>query len=97
MFQNLPEVIKKTAKFLEKPITDKQLKKLTNHLSFDSMKSNPAINGEEFIKDVIIKYDMPRDDPELTFIRKGMLLFLSYFFPAKPYLGEVNVRSWLQG
>ncbi|KAL1455397.1 hypothetical protein WDU94_009492 [Cyamophila willieti] len=70
---NLPEVIKKTAKFLEKPINDKQLKKLTNHLSFDSMKNNPAINGEEFIKDVIVKYDMPRDDPELTFIRKGIM------------------------
>lgn len=70
---NLPEVIKKTAKFLEKPINDKQLKKLTVHLSFDSMKNNPAINGEEFIKDVIVKYDMPRDDPELTFIRKGIM------------------------
>ncbi|XP_022184433.1 luciferin sulfotransferase isoform X1 [Nilaparvata lugens] len=71
MKRDLPGVIRRTAKFLEKDLTDEQVSKLAHHLSFKEMKVNSAINGEEFIKEVKEKHEMPAEDPELTFIRKG--------------------------
>lgn len=71
MLQDLPSVIRRTAKFLEKDLSDRQVAELAHHLSFKEMKYNSAINGEEFIKEVKEKHEMSTEDPELTFIRKG--------------------------
>ncbi|XP_046737702.1 luciferin sulfotransferase-like [Diprion similis] len=49
MKQDLPSVIKKTATFLGKNLTTDQLSSLTEHLSFESMKLNPAANNEDLI------------------------------------------------
>lgn len=73
MFQNLKAVIQRTADFMGKKLTRLQINELCDHLQFSNMKNNPAINGEEFIKEVKEKHDMPEDDPELTFIRKGQV------------------------
>ncbi|XP_075212042.1 luciferin sulfotransferase-like [Lycorma delicatula] len=71
MKQDLPGVIRRTAQFMGKDLSDEQVSELAHHLSFKEMKVNSAINGEEFIKEVKEKHEMPIEDPELTFIRKG--------------------------
>jgi len=44
-------VIQKTAAFLgKKPLTPEQLEKAANHLSFDSMKSNPNANRDDYVR-----------------------------------------------
>lgn len=72
-FQDLKAIIKQTTDFLGKELTAEQTAELAEHLSFSNMKNNPAINGEDFIKEVKEKHDMPEDDAELTFIRKGQV------------------------
>ncbi|XP_046610967.1 luciferin sulfotransferase-like [Neodiprion virginianus] len=61
MKADLPSVIRKTAEFLGKVLTNEQLTLLTDHLSFASMKANPAVNYEdviEFNKELkLIDYD----------------------------------------
>ena len=53
MKQDLPTIIKKTAAFLQKPMSDQDALKLADHLSFKNMKNNKAVNKEDFIeKDV---------------------------------------------
>lgn len=49
MKANLPSVIKKVAKFLEKEITEEQVEILAKHLSFESMKKNDAVNKEGYV------------------------------------------------
>jgi len=44
--QDLRGGIVKIANFLGKSLTDQQLTKLTEHLGFDSMKKNSAVNNE---------------------------------------------------
>uniref|UniRef100_A0A1B6GG97 Sulfotransferase domain-containing protein n=1 Tax=Cuerna arida TaxID=1464854 RepID=A0A1B6GG97_9HEMI len=73
MKADLKGVILRTADFMGKKLSDEQVEELMFHLSFANMKNNPAINGEDFIKEVKEKHDMPEDDPELTFIRKGQV------------------------
>lgn len=46
MKKDLPKVIKKVADFLEKSLSEEQIQILTKHLSFESMKNNPAVNYE---------------------------------------------------
>ncbi|CAI6367788.1 unnamed protein product [Macrosiphum euphorbiae] len=50
MKQDLRSVIRRTAQFLGKYMPDDQLLVLENHLSFESMKKNRAVNGEPFIE-----------------------------------------------
>ena len=53
MKQDLPSIIKKTAAFLQKPISDQNVINLVSHLSFKNMKKNKAVNKEDFLeKDV---------------------------------------------
>ncbi|KAJ9573813.1 hypothetical protein L9F63_008795 [Diploptera punctata] len=46
MKKNLPAVIKSVAKFLDRTLSPEQLEQLCDHLSFDSMKNNPAVTME---------------------------------------------------
>lgn len=48
MKRDLAGCIKKVAAFLQKEITDEQIKQLEEHLSFESMKGNPQVNLEGF-------------------------------------------------
>ena len=51
MKRDLPSVIRRTAAFLNKTLTDEQVDRLTDHLSFKNMKSNKAVNKEEYEND----------------------------------------------
>ncbi|KAF2883516.1 hypothetical protein ILUMI_22689 [Ignelater luminosus] len=52
MKENLPDVIRKVATFLGKALAEEEIKKLSEHLSFESMKKNPKINREELYKTI---------------------------------------------
>lgn len=68
MIKDLRSVVQKTCAFLEKdPLSEEQLQKLCAHLSFESMKSNPALNFQQLID------DRKRYNPIIngSFIRSG--------------------------
>ena len=65
MKENLPAVIKKVAKFLEKELTPDQIQKLTTHLSFKEMKQNISVNNEDIREAAFVP------GSEGSFIRKG--------------------------
>jgi hypothetical protein len=44
MKSDLGGVIRRVSQFLQKPLTDEQIKMLIHHLDFESMKKNPALN-----------------------------------------------------
>lgn len=52
MKADLPSVVKKVAKFLGKPLPESQesMKTFLDHLSFDKMKYNTAVNKDDFMK-----------------------------------------------
>ncbi|KAL0268405.1 UNVERIFIED_CONTAM: hypothetical protein PYX00_010361 [Menopon gallinae] len=71
MKRDLPNVIRKTAKFLNVELSEKQIHDLNEHLSFKSMRSNKSVNYEELGNEVkkLVKAD--ETDENLNFIRKG--------------------------
>ncbi|VEN33642.1 unnamed protein product [Callosobruchus maculatus] len=69
MIKDLPGMIRKVASFLERPLSDEQVVKLRDHLSFDSMKKNPAVNNEELIETV--RKEQGRGKAETFHIRRG--------------------------
>lgn len=56
MKRNLSDVIQKLSTFLGKPVPQNQLSTLIEHLSFDKMRNNSAVNKSEVIKVPNIKY-----------------------------------------
>ncbi|XP_077289159.1 luciferin sulfotransferase-like [Arctopsyche grandis] len=69
MKRDLPSIIRKAAAFLDKQVTDEQIGKLCEHLSFKSMKNNPAVNLEPIIEKTNGKSYL--EQTKLRFIRKG--------------------------
>lgn len=68
MIRDLPVVIRQVADFLGKPLTEDQIERLSNHLSFENMKNNPAVNFE-LIVSLNRKYKLIDCDGE--FMRSG--------------------------
>lgn len=62
-------MIKKTAKFLSKNVTDEQIIGLCEHLKFSKMATNPSVNMELLLENRETK----EDDPDYKFIRKGKI------------------------
>ncbi|XP_067007720.2 luciferin sulfotransferase [Anabrus simplex] len=50
MKKDLPSVIRKTADFLGKTLNDEQVETLADHLSFQNMKNNKAVNYEAVVE-----------------------------------------------
>ena len=48
MKQDLPAVIRRVAGFLDKRMSDTEVSNLAEHLSFNKMKQNKAVNKEDF-------------------------------------------------
>jgi Sulfotransferase domain. len=67
--QDLECAIKKIAAFLGKTLTESDVSKLADHLSFKNMKRNPSVNLEP----IMAKKNGPDfvQTNELSFIRKG--------------------------
>ena len=49
MKKDLPAVIRKVSEFLNKTLTEDDVAKLTEHLSFKNMKKNKAVNNEDIV------------------------------------------------
>lgn len=71
MKHDLPTVVRRTAKFLNKTMSDEQVDKLCDHLSFNNMKTNRAVNLEAILEKSYGKSYLEGTD--LRFIRKGMI------------------------
>ena len=50
MKRDIKEVVRDTAKFLNKSFTDEQVDVLAKHLSFDSMRKNVSCNNTSLVK-----------------------------------------------
>ncbi|EEB17322.1 conserved hypothetical protein [Pediculus humanus corporis] len=61
--------IKKAAKFLNKNLSDEDVEKLAEHLSFNKMKENPAVNLEPLMS----RKEGFSKNSQLKFIRKGQI------------------------
>ncbi|KAL4708479.1 hypothetical protein ACJJTC_014087 [Scirpophaga incertulas] len=69
MKRDLPSVVRRTATFLNKELTDDQVAKLCDHLSFKNMKNNRAVNLEAILERSFGKSYL--EQTNLRFIRKG--------------------------
>ena len=72
IFQDLRGEIAKVAKFLNKTLTEEELDKLRDHLKFENLSKNDAVNGE-----YIRKIDGMMN-PNEKLLRKGISLFVFY-------------------
>lgn len=73
MKKNLRSVVEKVCTFVGKEYNDDQIKKLLDHLSFESMRNNTAVNNQQYIEKVLAENDRSHElgDPNRRFIRKG--------------------------
>ncbi|XP_065211068.1 luciferin sulfotransferase-like [Planococcus citri] len=71
MQKDLKSVIHKTADFIGKPISESQVEKLLDHLSFSSMKQNPAVNFEPIVE--MKKKLKMIDENDGHFMRRGVV------------------------
>eukprot|EP00111_Clytia_hemisphaerica_P008104 TCONS_00023633-protein len=51
MQADLPKVIKRIASFLEVTISDEDVLRLCDHVSFEKMKANPMVNKDEYFEE----------------------------------------------
>ncbi len=72
MKADLPSVIRKTANFLGKNLSDDQVKSLKEHLDFGKMKDNPSVNLGVAVDTINTKKIFGQNfTAEGEFIRKG--------------------------
>ncbi|XP_059622330.1 luciferin sulfotransferase-like [Phlebotomus argentipes] len=72
MKRDHPSVIRKTAEFLGKSFTDEQIETLAEHLSFDKMIKNDAVNYRKEVNQYHQICNTKKDD-DFNFIRKGQI------------------------
>lgn len=68
MRKDLDAAIRKVANFLNKKLTDEQVEKLKEHLSFESMKNNRSVNYETLVE---LNSKFKLVDGEGSFMRSG--------------------------
>uniref|UniRef100_A0A336MF91 CSON014070 protein n=1 Tax=Culicoides sonorensis TaxID=179676 RepID=A0A336MF91_CULSO len=85
LLQNMEKIIVDLCKFLNKSLTPSETQHLLNHLCFDSMKSNPAVNGEEM--QPIVEAFHP--GTTYTFMRQGGLDSFKEEMPPK-YIWRID-------
>jgi len=69
MKSDLGGVVDRVATFLGKSLTSKQKDDLLDHLSFDQMKANPAVNKDDVLESVRLRTGMEKGQ----FLRKGQV------------------------
>ena len=93
---DLAGVIRKTAKFLGKSIPEEKMSSFLEHLSFDKMKSNAAVNKADLVKTTLNEFD--NSDKSLAFMRKGEKgNWKSHLTPQMISKFQVWEQKWLKG
>ncbi|XP_063708275.1 sulfotransferase 1B1-like [Culicoides brevitarsis] len=64
---NMEKILQDLGKFLNKSLTPNETEKLLHHLAFETMKSNPAVNGAE-LKPIVEAF---HPGTNYTFMRRG--------------------------
>ncbi|XP_055708846.1 luciferin sulfotransferase-like [Phlebotomus papatasi] len=82
MKKDHPSVIRRTAEFLGKCYTDEQITSLADHLSFEKMSQNEAVNFEKQMKGFRKVFNMEKNN-NFNFIRKGKVGSFREEMPAK--------------
>lgn len=86
MKKDLRKTVDDVAKFFNKDLSEEQVEKLIDHLSFDSMQKNPSVNNEHLKKSGKVKGNA-------QFIRKGVVGdFKNHLTPAM----EQKMKSWCE-
>lgn len=70
MKKDLPSVIRRTASFFDKTLTNEQVTKLADHLSLSNMKDNDAVNFKTVV-DLFQSLHGKKTEPGVEFIRSG--------------------------
>uniref|UniRef100_A0A1B0GND5 Sulfotransferase domain-containing protein n=1 Tax=Phlebotomus papatasi TaxID=29031 RepID=A0A1B0GND5_PHLPP len=73
MKRDHPSVIKKTAKFLGKSLSENQILELADYLSFAKFSKNPSVNMEGILKNFEKTIGSKRPDNDYNFVRKGVV------------------------
>jgi len=68
MKKDLPSIIRQTAEFVGKTLSDEQVNILEKHLSFESMKNNPSVNYEDIVGNMRKMHGTAHNS---KFMRKG--------------------------
>ncbi|XP_047099393.1 luciferin sulfotransferase-like [Schistocerca piceifrons] len=71
MKKDLRAVIRKTATFLGRIVTDEEVERLEEHLSFSSMRQNPATNYDGLVQRLRSTTGLPPVPQDLAFMREG--------------------------
>jgi len=93
MKEDLVSVIKKMTKFLEVEVSEEDISRLSTHLSFDSMKKNPALNKQKYatsLNEVYKERYGKEEAPQVEFMRKGIV------GNWKEYLSQDIVERFIQ-
>jgi len=95
-FQNQTEAIYKAAAFLGKTLSEEQVQNLKDHLSFNKMKENSAVNLEAVIEKAP-KVDK-KNNEDLKFIRKGQVMksFQLYMYWVPSIIKQQNLACQRQ-
>lgn len=70
MRKDLDAVIRKVAAFMGKTLTEEQIDRLKEHLSFESMKKNRSVNYETLVE-LNAKFGLVEPEKEGAFMRSG--------------------------
>ncbi len=67
-FQDLRSIVSKVSDFLGRTLNENQTDQLLDHLSFESMKKNPAINSD-YLNSFVSRFNISKESGE--FVRSG--------------------------
>lgn len=65
--QDLPDVVRRVAKFLGRDMSEEEVHRLAQHCSFNSMSKNAAVNNES----IMAVQNESKNTDNLKFMRKG--------------------------
>ncbi|XP_049944053.1 luciferin sulfotransferase-like [Schistocerca serialis cubense] len=71
MKTDLAAVVRKVADFLERPVPAEKLAQLLDHLSFQKMRDNRAVNFEDLVDDQRVGVGLRPTSADQTFMRSG--------------------------
>lgn len=88
MQQDLRSVIRSTAKFLEKPVTEQQVEALYEHLQVDSMRNNPCCNQDDLVYMSSTMFNSP--NPDFRYVDTFRCIQVSFDYTRQKYANRYS-------